>query len=357
MKKRIYVCHTFYHVYMACLKEFYLPDEMHGQATLVLSKMSTDFGNMKERAEQSGLFEEVFWFDEKRYDVFPQLRKYHKDRGNIVLNMIARIIFTKKFGKLQEPYVPVDFKQYEDIYVFCDADPIGYYLSYKKIYYHALDDGLNSTKNCDDARYDNRGHFEFKAWMSAHNLIFIQNGYGKYCLDMEVNDMSDMPFPCDKFIEQSQAELEEHLSEEDKELLIHMFIENIDELQQKLDCGAEDKILVLTEPLCDLKVRKQIFADIIKDYGAIAGRKGQILFKPHPRDELDYAKEFPEHIVLEGKFPMEILNFLPNIRFKRVIAVFTVPDRIKFTDEIISLGKDFMDKYEAPEIHRQNEQI
>lgn len=357
MKQRIYVCHTFYHVYMACLKELNLPKEKHGKASLVLSRMSNDFGSMKERAEKSGLFEEVFWFDEKRDDFFPQLKKYHKDRGNIVINMIARIIFTKKFGKLQEPYVPVDFKQYEDIYVFCDADPIGYYLSYKKIYYHALDDGLNSTQYYDGARYDNRGHFELKAWMAAHNLIFIQSGYGKYCLDMEVNDISVLRYPCDKHIEQPQAELEDHLSEENKELLIHMFIENMDELQQKLNSGADDKILVLSEPLCDLEVRKQIFSDIVKEYGEIDGRKCQILIKPHPRDILDYVKEFPEHVVLEGKFPMEILNFLPGVRFRRVISVFTVPNGIKFADEILFLGEDFMDKYEAPEIHRPNEYI
>lgn len=357
MKQRIYVCHTFYHVYVACLKELYLPKEKQGQASLVLSTMSNDFGNMKERAEKCGLFEEVFWFDEKRDTFFPQLQKYHKDRGNIVINMLARIIYTKLLGKLQEPYVPVDFKQYEDIYVFCDADPIGYYLSYKKIYYHALDDGLNFTQGCDGARYDNRGHFGIKAWMSAHNLIFIQNGYGKYCLDMEVNDMRNMPYPCDKYIEQPQAELEEHLSAEDKEMLIHLFIENMDELKRKLDCGAKDKILVLTEPLCDLEVRKRIFSDIIETYGEIDGRRGQILIKPHPRDVLDYVKEFSEYIVLEGKFPMEILNFLPGIRFRRVVSVFTATDAIRFADEILYLGEDFMDKYEAPEIHRQNEQI
>ena len=136
-----------------------------------------------------------------------------------------------------------------------------------------------------------------------------------------------------------------------------MFIENMDELQQKLNSGADDKILVLTEPLCDLKVRKQIFSDIIKEYGEIGGRKGQILIKPHPRDILDYVKEFPDHVVLEGKFPMEILNFLPGISFRRVISVFTVPNGIKFADEILFLGEDFMDKYEAPELHRQNESI
>ncbi len=193
--------------------------------------------------------------------------------------------------------------------------------------------------------------------MSAHNLIFIQNGYGKYCLDMEINDKSVVPFPCDKYIEQPRAELVEHLSEEDKDILIHLFIENMDELQRKLHCSDEEKMLVLSEPLCDLNVRKQIFADIIREYGQIDGQKLQVLIKPHPRDVLDYGKEFPEHIVLNGMFPMEILNFIPGLRFKRVVSVLTVPNGIQFAEEVLFLGEDFLDRYEAPELHRQNEHL
>lgn len=32
--------------------------------------------------------------------------------------MIQRMKFTRLFGKLLEPYIPVDFKQFDDIYVF-----------------------------------------------------------------------------------------------------------------------------------------------------------------------------------------------------------------------------------------------
>ena len=62
-KERIYVCHTYYHVYVTCLKELTLPKEMRGHATLVLSTLSNDFGNLKERAEKSGIFEEVLSFE------------------------------------------------------------------------------------------------------------------------------------------------------------------------------------------------------------------------------------------------------------------------------------------------------
>lgn len=358
-KKRIYICHTFYHVYVTCLKELNLPKEMWGEASLMLSGMSNDFGNLKERAEGSGLFAEVISFDEKEAECFPSLVPLKKDRGSLVKNMVQRIYFTKRFGKLLEPYIPVDLKQYEDIYVFCDSDPVGYYLSTHKIYYHALEDGLDCIRYYDTARFDNRGHFKFKAWMAAHNLIFIQNGYAKYCLDMEVNDISVLPYPCPKYIEKSRKELAEGVTPKGKKLLLSVFIENREALEKTLRQGAhhEHKVLVLTEPLCDLKTRKKIFRDIIEEYGKIDGKEAQILLKPHPRDILDYKELFPEHIVLDGKFPMEILNDIEDLVFDRVVSVFTVPDAIRFAKEKLFLGEDFMDKYEAPEIHRQNEQI
>lgn len=357
MKERIYVCHTYYHVYVTCLKELALPKERQGKAALVLSAMSNNFGNLKERAEKCGLFEEVVMFDEKEDVFFPELKKYHTDRGNLVINMLARIRYTKLFGRLEKAYVPVDFKQYRDIYVFCDSDPIGYYLSYEKIYYHALEDGLNCIQYYDTARYDNRGHFGLKAWMAAHNLIFIQNGYGKYCLDMEINDKSVVPYPCKKYIEEPRAKLVERLTRKDQDLLIRLFIENMDGLLEQLKNGAEDKVLVLTEPLCALDVRKKLFSDVIEEYGVIDGKKGQVMIKPHPRDVLDYRKEFPQYIVLNAMFPMEILNFIPGLRFRRVVSVATVPNGIQFAGEVVFLGEDFLDKYEEPMLHRQNEQI
>lgn len=355
MNERIYVCHTFYHVYIACLKELNLPGDRRGQACLVLSTMSNDFGNLKARAERFGLFRQVFVFEEKEESFFPILKKYHTDRGSLVLNMLARIRFCKLLGKLQEPYVPVDFNAYQDIYVFCDSDPIGYYLSWKKIRYHAMEDGLDCIRYYDTARYDNRGHFRLKAFLASLNLIFIQNGWGKYCIDMEVNDISVLEYPCPKYVECSREKLTQRLTAEDKDCLLGIFLEDRERLIKQLTEGKnhEKKILILTEPLCDLKTRERIFRDII----ALYGKGMQVILKPHPRDRLDYEKCFPDCVVLSGKFPMEMMNFLPDIHVKKVISVFTVPSSIGFAEETVFLGEDFMDKYEAPEIHRQNEQI
>ncbi len=376
MHERIYVCHTFYHVYVACLKEFHILHELAGKdgelrsskasdgsafagrATLVLSRMSNKFGSMVDRARTCGLFEEVIEYDEKEDTFFPELAPLRENTGNLVRNMINRIRFCKKFARLQEKYVPVDFKKYKDIYVFCDSDPIGYYLNYKKIRYHALEDGLNCIKYGDQARYDNNGHFRLKAFLASTGLIFIQNGWGRYCIDMEVNDISILDYGCPKYIEVPRQPLVDELTGQDKELMLKLFVENMDELKGQLDRGKDKpRVLILSEPLCDLDTRERLFKDLVREYGTVDGKDAIVMIKQHPRDYLDYKNLFPEVILLAGTFPMEMLNFIDGLKFDRLVSVYTVVDSIKFVDEKLFLGDDFMDKYEAPEIHRLNEQI
>jgi len=356
MKERIYVCHTYYHVYVTFLKELNLPCDKRGQATLLLSRMSNDFEKLKERVEGTGLFGQVVDFDEKREDFFPELAKWRKGTNHFPGNLIYRIIFTKKYAGLEAPFIPVDFRQYRDIYVYCDSDPIGYYLNRNRIYYHALEDGLNCLKNFDAARYDNRRHFKLKVFLSMKlNLIFIQNGYGKYCLDMEVNDISAIRYGCPRYIEQSRQELADKLNQPDKDIILKAFIRDMDTLKAQIAecCRVGDKILILTDPLCTLEVREQIFRDIIKMYES----EGTIFLKPHPRDDLNYRKLFGKYPQFDAAVPMEMLNFFPGLKFKKVVAVLTEIKAIHFADEVVRLGLDFMDAYEDPLIHRQNEQI
>ncbi len=354
-KDRIYVCHTYYHVYISFLKELALPEEQKRRATLVLSRLSNNFESLKERVESTGLFEEVVEYDEKRDDFFPELAPLRQNSGSFVKNLINRIRFTSRFAKLQAPFVPVDLKQYKDIYVYCDSDPIGYYLNKNRIPYHAMEDGLNCLKNFDAARYDNRGHFGLKAFLSLKlNLIFIQNGYGKYCRDMEVNDISLLKYPFYKYVEQPRQALVDRLTAEDKELILKAFVRDREKLQRQLDeIGDGDKILVLTDPLCTLDIRERIFKDIIQMYEP----EGRIFLKPHPRDVLDYRKLFAEYPQFDATMPMEMLNFFPGLRFKKVVAVLTEIKAIQYADELVRLGEDFMDIYEEPAVHRQNEQI
>ena len=356
VKDRIYVCHTFYHVYITVIKELNLPGEKRGGATLVLSTMSNDFGDLNVKAAKSGLFEAVYSFDEKEDVSLPEVMKYHTDRGNLILNLLQRIKYTKALGRAQEEYVPVDFSQYRDIYVFCDSDPVGYYLNYKKIRYHALEDGLDTILYCDSARYSNIGHFGIKALMARLGLVFIENGYSRYCIDMEVNNLKDIKYKMSKYKEVPRKQLVDGVSETDRYYLMDIFMDDPGLLLAQIAETPTDrrKVLILSDPVCDLDTRAGIMRDIIDEYG----KDATVFIKPHPRDVLDYnTEDFSDCIVLKGRFPMEMMNYFPELHMDLALSIFTTVDSIDFADEKLKLGADFMDKYEAPAIHRENEQI
>ncbi len=347
---RVYICHTFYHVYVAMLKE--LARGARNEAVLILSTMSNDFDGLKERLEKESLFFAVLLFEEKEDVTSPEVMQYHRDTGSALKNFLQRIRYTKALGRLQEAYVPTDLKQFRSIYVFCDSDPIGYYLNYKKIPYHAIEDGLNSGKLDDQARNSNEGAFALKCLIAKTGLIFIPSGYSRYCVDYEVNDISANPNPPRNIVEVPRRGLHEKLRKEDHEQMVRVFLKDAGGLQEQLrEKGEKPRAMILTEPLCDTETRKRLFSDIIKRYE----KTHTILIKPHPRDTLPYKELFPDTIVLEGKFPMEVLNDMEQLQLEKVISVITQMEDVDFAKEVVYLGNDFMDAYEAPELHRKNE--
>lgn len=358
-KSRIYVCHTFYHVYVAILKEMKVvrqtPAKQYQKADIVLSSISTDFEHLGDRLEKTRIFHKVFALDEKREDFFPELAKYRKSYNNLLKHMVNRIIFTKKLPKCEIPYLQViDFAAYKDIYVFCDSDPIGYYLNYKHIYYHAVEDGLDCLKNLDDAYVANHGHFRLKTWLSRLNLIFIMNGWGKYCIDMEINNRSVVPTDCPRFVEEPRKPLELALTSEQKKMMIQAFIEEAEDLMEQLKPAREGEEFAcfLTEPHpVDVEARKRVCLDVIAQYC-----KGyRVLIKPHPRDAIDYEVLCPDAVVLRGRFPVEVLNFFEGLHIKKAVSIVTTAlNNMDFVEEKINLGASFWDAYEDPEKHAYN---
>jgi hypothetical protein len=374
-KKRVYICHTYYHAYIASVKELVARHEDRGKADIILSTMSNDFGNLKQRLERSGVFDRVFIYHEQQDTTSDEVMSYHRDRGNIILNLLQRITYTRLLGQLQEDYIPTDLSAYKDVYVFCDSDPIGYYLNYKKIRYHAVEDGLNSGLLDDQARIANKGAWPLKKAMAKMGLIFIESGYSRYCIDYEVNDISVNHKPPKNIVEVPRKELNDRLTKDDHRILVDIFLENKERVVSQL-LGTQDKVagagtegetenagaanakvrpqvMILTEPLCEMDVRQKLFGDIIDMYKD----DNRVIIKPHPRDVLDYEKAFPDTVVIRDKFPMEVLGDIEGFAVDKVISVITQMDNTYFAKEIVYLGLDFLDKYEAPEIHRKTENL
>jgi hypothetical protein len=353
-KDRIYICHTYYHAYIAVVKELIERKKGPARSDIMLSTMSNDFGTLPERLRRADIFENVYMYDEKEDVTSEEVMSYHRDKGNIVLNLMQRIKYTKLLGKLQEDYIPTDLSDYVDVNVFCDSDPIGYYLNYKKIRYHAIEDGLNSGKLDDQARNANRGAWPLKRAMAAMGLIFIESGYSRYCIDYEVNDISANHKPPTNAVQVPRKLLNDRLTRTDHQILVDIFLENKDRVVELLvGDGNTKQVMILTEPLCEMDVRKKLFGDIIDEYR----NEGRVIIKPHPRDTLDYEKEFPDTVVVRDKFPMEVLGDIEGFAVDKVISVITQMENVYFAKEIVYLGLDFLDKYEDPKIHRKTENL
>ena len=347
---RIYICHTYYHVYTAVVREILSQRSCDVKADIILSSMSNDFESLNKRLKNSGLFNDVYLFDEQLDKTSPEVMQYKVNTGSFVKNLIQRIKYTKALGKLQEAYMPVDASLYSDVYVFCDSDPIGYYLNYKKIHYHALEDGLNCGRLDDQARNSNQGLFWLKRLIAKTGLIFIECGYSRYCIDYIVNDISQNLNPPKNVVEWRCSDKYKLLTEKDHLLIIDIFLENPKGLLDLFN--PEEKkpyLMILTEPLCGLDVRERLFRDIVDNYSD----KYKVIIKPHPRDELNYSERFPDTIVITQRFPMEIMNDIPNLTIDKVVSVITQIDDISFAKEKEYLGLDFLDKYEDASVHRK----
>ena len=79
----VYVCHTYYHVYVTLLKEL---NRLHGfgeeipqdcRADIVISRMSPELvkEDFLQRIKYSGVFDNVFLLDERRATDFPELKQ------------------------------------------------------------------------------------------------------------------------------------------------------------------------------------------------------------------------------------------------------------------------------------------
>lgn len=363
MSDRIYVCHTYYHALITFLKELgYREKGLPGSSYLVLSSLSTDFGGFLERAGSSGVFREVIPFPEVRFTDMPELSELTVDRGSIVRNMVQRIRFTRRYAELEDRFVPEILKRGKgagsgaperEIYVYCDSDPVGTWLNRNRIYYHAVEDGLNCLSHFDTARYDNKGAFPVKAFMSKWlNLIFIQNGYGKYCIDMEVNDISAIALPpiCGAvYREVPRLPLYERLTGGDREVIREAFLPELDISSLKSD---RTSVLLLTEAHRPSEMLIRMYSDVIA-----ARPSAKIFIKPHPMDKTDYAAAFPGAVVLPGRVPMEVLKLVPGAHFDEVITIYTDLTHVDFADRKTRLGSTFMDRYEDHALHDLNDGI
>jgi hypothetical protein len=341
---RLYICHTYYHVYVSILKEISRREDSGGAGDIMLSTLSTDFQDLDSRLRISGFFSAVSVLPERNPNKFIEKFKYARSGCNWLQKLYIRRKYYQYVVRNEEPYLKADYKKYDEIYVFCDSDPIGYYLNAKRIRYISVEDG-NNAGSYNSVIIDNQRFFWLKRFLAKRNFLFMQDGYARYCKGYEVNCAKGVFVAGRKIIECAREQLTESLSDAQRQSLYQLFA--CRERPKKTQPRGET-ILLLTQPLCTEENRVRLYKKIIKQFAS----EYDVIIKPHPIDKVDYRVAFPDCLVLESVFPIEIFNIHCEYNIRKIVTVCSTSlDTLKFADEKIFLGVEMLDEFEEPEKH------
>ncbi|MCI6272312.1 MAG: glycosyltransferase family 52 protein [Erysipelotrichaceae bacterium] len=280
--KDIYICFTLYHLMITILKI-----DTSKNNVLVLMDSIYNAENLKDDILKLKIFKNIYVLkDRKYYSKFPIYSNSVKSELN--------------------------FLKSNNVYIFNDYSFIGEFLHRNKIKYHLIEDGYNSFKydflNPSDSFY-----YKLKCFFLNKTKF---KGYSRFCIDIEVNDLNDLPSDNrnNKFLELPRKVLFEKQYNDKKNIIDNIF--NVHNVSLE-----ENSILILTQPLFkDGLVESEdeqfaIYNDVCNTYK----NNFKIYIKVHPRDNVDYLK-ISDVKILDRKFPIEILSFSSNLKFKKGIT-------------------------------------
>ena len=328
---KLYICHTPYHIFISIIKAM----EDKERSGILIYKSLNNYENIIRKIKESNIFNEIELFNCENDSEFFYLTHDFK----------YKLLFKHKriLKKLENTY-NFNILKNKDIYIYNDDSIVGYYMQFAKINYNLIEDGLDCYKNIDKIyKYNYNIYEKIKRFFGFGLYRF---GTSKYSKTIEVNDKKSINLPIkNKLIEVPRKKLFEKLTKEQKELILKIFLKKDDII--KVIKG--DSTLVITQPLfsdrlVDSKEKQiKIYKDIVTNYSI-----GKVIIKPHPRDILNYEKYFKNCIVIKEKYiPLEVLNFIPNLRIKRAVTVFSTSiQAIDYCDEKVCLGREWLTNHE-----------
>ena len=238
--------------------------------------------------------------------------------------------------------------RYGAIHVFWDLGYAGTYFNIRRIHYTLHEDSLNSYQHI----RGNRPHYAYIFqkpgwkffWKKHLHMGVIPFGYSDCCDAVEVNERKGIEISQDKVREAPWAKLEGQLGQSQKKKIYDFFLGGL----ALEGLGAEQAALLLTEPfaitgrLPSREAQIQLYQDVAREYAG----EGEVLIKPHPRDDLDYGRYIKNAKVMEKNIPMEVLNFHEGFRVRKAVTVTSSAIQgIGCADEKIYLGAEFLEKY------------
>ena len=325
----LYICSTYYHVYIAILKTW----KTGMAADIIICDNILEYEKLAKRLIASNIFRNVIMYStlgitERKCGKFEYWLNVHRK--------------TKR--KIKE-HLNIDLNQYNTVFIFYDGIELGAYLYDSRRNYILLEDAKDFFKIiADTASSYMIKEPKIKRWIrKILNYGYFPMGQNRYCKAIEVNDIEDIVIPKKKVTICKKEPLQSELTFRQKDILLEVF--NLKNSLKEILTG--NAVLLLTQPFYEdgyMKSQeeqknfyKYLIANIKKKY--------TVIVKPHPRDEIDYEIDDANVNIINGDFPIELLNY-SGLFFQYAVTISSTSIwGLTCANETILLGIDFLNRY------------
>ena len=235
---------------------------------------------------------------------------YKIERFNFSTNRFLRFVsYYYKVHYLLPKRLRKILKNTEEINSFSDQDAITRYFIMNKKYINLYEHGAINYKEKFNSINQKVKEIFFKMEKPYGRNEFVKNIYLR----------GSAPIPKDIMEKVKIINLEilwNNIKQKNKEIIVSIFGLNL-ESQKSL---KEKEIILLTQPFSEIgtlteREKIELYRKIIKKYN-----KEKLIIKGHPQEKTDYRKEFSDIMILENKFPSELLSLL-GLNLKKVVTI------------------------------------
>ncbi len=328
MTNKVYVCGTLYHLYVSSLKNI----EAQSQGIKSLLIVNDHTPNLPLMARQ--LVEKNFFSDYCYIPFFAIRRKLRSETNYIQRNFIRNKTIIKFVENNSDINKQSDFIRNSEINLFYSLGMNSFYFlnRFKENVFVQLEDGMRNY----NPRVNN-----LKALKRKFILKTPQGeGRDEQIERIEVKYPEKLPQAVrKKGVKLNLQNIIDKLSNNRKQELLNIFFQG-----NTLSLNDNKKLILITQPLSEDNFISEDYK--ISLYNKILNEHAsgyEIYLKAHPREETEYKDKLDKEIIeLPRNFPLEILNFYPEIIFDKGITIFSgALNNLENIKKRIFLGQDY----------------
>lgn len=344
--KQLILCERPFMVYKALLKGLLNQED---EIDIVLSNHMLGMEKLQKPIIESGIFHEVFFFDDKLYQDYIREDKMSDfvEFPQILIawpKKLKKYFSFQKYARKEEMPLGLDFRNYDEILANDGVSTMNFKLNFEKIPYVVSEHGRGNFRNKIPlhilAVY-------ISIILDRLNIIVAYSGCSKYVTEVEVDRNEDLVgYIKRKPIRECRiSELEGRLTTEQRNKLYEIYAK-----AYELPLAFEGEVnLLLTGPLVVDKIlaseedQIQCYQDAVK---LNCDPSKKLMIKPHPRDTVDYREAFPDAIIVDRNVTSEILSCCKELHIDKVVTIYSTSiSSFKSAREMIVLGDSFMNGY------------